>query len=196
MNDKILKKLITLLLILIVFWIGKNYLEERTQMQNSNEGKIDLPLSSSEIKRIEISFNSDVVVMQKRDNIWFNKLPERNLGDDQAKVSDVEALLKIVEPSQIKLISTNANKHTELGVDSTSGATVKFFTEPESTESKLVLLVSKENPQLFRQDQMANVYQWSDELARIVQQDTAMWTAPTPTPTIIEESTPSSINSN
>ena len=179
-----------LLLILVVFgglWVGQTVLNRRTQSQNSTEGKLDLPAKASEVKRIEINFSDKSVVVQKRDNIWFVQSLDKPLGEDRAKEDDVNSLLKILEPTDIKLVSINQNSHKDLGLEATGSASIKFFIEPEATEAKVTLLVSKQNPKLFRQNDMTNVYEWSGDLSRIVRQDLTTWIAPTSTPTVAPE---------
>ena len=116
---------------------------------------------------------------------------EKPLGEDRAKEADVTTLLKILEPTNIKLVSSNANKHSDLGLNQENAGTIRFFNDPAANEPNLVLLVSKSNPQLFRQNDMTNVYEWSSDLSRIVNQSAEIWLAPSPTPTA-QEATPSS----
>jgi len=181
MNSKFMISLGVALLVLVGIWLGMNWWRGYAAKDYAVQTELDLPGSADEMRRIVITDGEKKLAMQRKDGIWFLET-QNPLGTDWANEADATTLASILNGFPAELVSANADRHSELGIDDDQAIRVAFYKQETDEQPEAVLMVSSTNKTLVREPDSQEVYRWSRELSRVIYTDSERWIQPTPTP--------------
>lgn len=176
--------IIIAVLLLVVVWQRKQ--QQAGLQQLSGEIKLNAPATQEQINRIEIvDPDGQGIQLIKQSNNW----QVSPLASDSAQASEsaqpadpdkVQKLLALLSQHSAQVISQNPERQTDLGVAPDKAVKLTYF---QDQEVKYQLLVSSDDPKVFRPAEDQQTYRSQQLSFELIQTRPDSWLAPTPTPT-------------